>query len=174
MTIPRSAGVRPAVVRACRPRTRRAGRSRDNRRACPERSRNLSRICSSGCIHGAQSFIMLNVVRTAAALQFMNLADILVDAFCNRFPQSPVCCRSERSERSMRKPAVILTLTLAFQLTHCATAVAHEKWFHQGQPTNWSEVLETRRLAAISAVVCPSRHSTLSRFPKTSKNGADL
>src|SRR5205085_4389919 len=87
----------------------------------------------------------------AVALQFMNLADILVDAFCNRFRQSPVCC--ERSERSMRKPAVILTLALAFQLTHCATAVAHEKWFHQGSPTNWSEVLESKRLAAISAVV---------------------
>src|SRR4051812_35695611 len=39
----------------------------------------------------------------------------------------------ERWERSMRKPAVILTLTLASQLAHCATAVAHEKWFHQGQ-----------------------------------------
>src|SRR3954464_537340 len=53
----------------------------------------------------------------------------------------------------MRKPAVILTFALAFQLTHCATAVAHEKWFHQGQPTNWNEVLDTRRLGAISAVV---------------------
>ena len=53
----------------------------------------------------------------------------------------------------MRKPAVILTLALAFQLTHCATAVAHEKWFHQGQPTDWSELLEARRLAAISAVI---------------------
>jgi len=53
----------------------------------------------------------------------------------------------------MRRPAIILTFALAFQLTHCATAVAHEKWFHQGQPTNWSEVLEARRLTAIGAVV---------------------
>src|SRR5262245_7026358 len=53
----------------------------------------------------------------------------------------------------MRNPAVILSFVLAFQLTHCATAVAHEKWFQQGQPTNWSEVLETQRLAAIGAAV---------------------
>ena len=53
----------------------------------------------------------------------------------------------------MRKSAVILTFALAFQLTLCATADAHEKWFHQSQPTNWSEVLQTQRLAAIGAVI---------------------
>jgi uncharacterized membrane protein YphA (DoxX/SURF4 family) len=59
----------------------------------------------------------------------------------------------ERSERFMSKPALILTIALAFQLTHCATAVAHEKWFQQGQPTDWSQVLEAPRLAAIGAVI---------------------
>lgn len=53
----------------------------------------------------------------------------------------------------MKRPTAILTTALVFQLTHCATAVAHEKWFHQGDPTNWSQVLEAQRLAAIGAVV---------------------
>jgi len=77
MTIPRSAGVRPAVVRACRPRTRRAGRSRDNRRACPERSRKgaatLSRIfLTIGCLLAFASAI------PAAAVDFQRGAVVRV------------------------------------------------------------------------------------------------
>ncbi|MEX1039986.1 MAG: hypothetical protein WDZ51_05120 [Pirellulaceae bacterium] len=53
----------------------------------------------------------------------------------------------------MKKHTVSLAFILTLQLVYCATAVAHEKWFHQGQPTNWNEVLETRRLVAIGAVI---------------------
>src|ERR1700704_1877248 len=77
MTIPPSAGVRPAVVRACRPRTRRAGRPWDNRRACPERSRKgaatLSRtFLTIGCLLAFASAI------PAAAVDFQRGAVVRV------------------------------------------------------------------------------------------------
>jgi len=53
----------------------------------------------------------------------------------------------------MKKTASILTFAFAFELTHSEIASAHEKWFQEGQPTNWAQVYEPDRLVAIGAVI---------------------